>query len=128
MQNNLKRVRHQGSRARDLKLSSEEFRSRYACYCRNRPLLQRLIDQSLPPLVDYAVRVHVWNCYRCRQVYAELEELSGVKREAEDATEFLRKLTPLRVAKKESPGSNLVDNQKTLIKEAHEVLERLKRK
>jgi hypothetical protein len=121
VQNNLKRVRHQGI--------SEAFRARYACYCRNRPLLQQLIDHQLPTTIDYAVRVHVLNCYRCRQVYSELKDLSGIKHEAEDAAELYGRITPLRSNKKTRPPDNreLAREQKLLIEKAHELIERLKK-
>ena len=134
VQNNLKRVKHvtnQGSKVQDPKLVSEEFRLRYACYCRDRRLLQRLIDHELPTLIDYTVRVHLLNCYRCRRLYSELKDLSSVRQKAEDATEFYRNLAQLSVDKKgESPTDNreLVDEQRMLIDEANNVLERLRKK
>lgn len=79
-------------------------------------------------MVDYAVRTHLLNCYRCRQVYAELEDLSEVKQKAEDATDFLLKVTLIDVAQKPASQDNrrLLREQKMLLDEAEEALKRLK--
>jgi len=55
----------------------ERFRQVYQCYASNPKILRSLINNQLPPKIDLAVRVHVWNCERCRQLYSDLKGLVG---------------------------------------------------
>lgn len=47
----------------------ERFTARYKCYATNTDVLRALAAHQLPPQTDLAVRVHLWNCQRCRSEY-----------------------------------------------------------